>query len=250
MAGRHIERGMAWLRTSAAFGALWATLPAAAAAEPSARYDDVPTRPQPAAPAPSRAAPAEQRYWSTTAAEHLCDRAFTFEQRGQLERALVAYTEALNIDPTYGPAWLGLGRLRASLRDYAEADRVLTAAARVPHLMPDALTERASVRRRAGRHADARADLELAIQLEPTYERVRELSSWYIEERAWPAALALWRRWAAALGETRGSAAHDEALLQVKALTVLAGETDPALRGKEERNWVRRALASIARRPR
>lgn len=216
------------------------TFAGSVAAEPG---DDPPRTPDLA-----HAVPRGVRHWSAEAAERLVERARLHEARQQSERALVAYTEALQMDTTYAPAWLGLGRLRARRGDLAEADRVLSQAARLPEIAADALTERARVRRRLGQLADAQHDLESALTIEPTLERARELSSWYVERRAWLPALQLWRRLDAELEQRGASDDRDEARLHIRALMVLADDTDPVASGAEASDWVRRSLARIAHR--
>ena len=206
------------------------------AAQSAARFEDAP------------AASGAREYWATGAARRLHQRALEYERRADVSRALVAYTDALALDAGYGPAWLGLGRLRAAIRDDAEAERVLIEASRFQDLAPDALFELALVRRRTGRTNEALRDLERSIAQRPRLEPVRLLSSWYVQLRAWPAALAAWRRLAAALEEEADHAIREEAALQLSALQLLAAETDPVWAGKSSNVWERRALARIARR--
>jgi tetratricopeptide (TPR) repeat protein len=227
-----------------------------AAAEPTARFGDVPARPTPkAAPAPQPPADgvreprrAAREPWGRSSARELVRRAEAHAVRGDPAVALTEYNEALRFDPSYGPAYLGLAGLREALRDLAEAERVYDAAARLPDSRADALAGRARVRRALGRDDDAFRDLEISVELVPQRERLRTLADWYVERRAWPAALGAWRRLLSLL-EAEESVDRQEARLRVQALTVLASESDP-VQAPPSRSWVRRSMASMAKRPR
>ena len=77
---------------------------------------------------------------------------------------------------------------------------------------------------------------------------LEELARDYVEQHAWSAALAVFRR-IAANATTEGDAATlTTTRLEVRALRVLAAETDPSQAQPAKHDWVGRALRSIARR--
>ncbi len=224
----------------------------AAIAQPTARFPD-PTREKPAAPAPKppppppRPSPPANESWARRAARLGVERAERRLRQGEPALAVREYTDALQMDPSFGPAYLGLGAVRELLRDFREADRVYSAATRFPDSKAEALARRSAVRRALGRHEEAFTDLESAVSEAPQRKWLRTLGDWYVERRAWPAALNAWRRFLS-LAEREGSSDRDEARLRVQALSVLAAESDPVLNGEDHPSWVRRSLASIARR--
>ena len=184
--------------------------------------------------------------WAARAAERWTARGRALEQRGEVPRALVAYTEALRSDPTFGPAYLGLGRLRERLADYAEAERIYARAIHLPSVAAEALARRASIRRARGDRAGALLDLEAAVRQPGRVgpDHLELLARWYIERRNWLAALMLYRRMAGELDDSDPRFA--EVRLKVRALTVLAADLDPVIIGSDHPNWIRRSLASIA----
>jgi tetratricopeptide (TPR) repeat protein len=194
--------------------------------------------------------PREGGSWATQRARALHDRAARYVQRGDVTYALSAYNEAIQTDPTYGAAYLGLAELREALSDYGEADRLYEMAAQLADSAAEARARRAALFKKQGRAELALREMEAAAQLEPqSPDRQRELATWYVELRAWPAALAVFRQ---LLGQLEASGAGDEetarARVQVQALTLLAADTDPVISGKTHPSWVRRTLARVARR--
>ena len=175
-------------------------------------------------------------------------RAEEHERRGDAARAMTAYTRAIQLDPSYGPAIIRLGRLREAAGDSGEAEQLYTSAARLHEYAAQALVHRARLFLHSGRQAEAFRDLRAAIALDDTNTALRrQLASWYAKRRMWPAALAEWRRIAALLESKPGSPGLREARLQIQALGVLAGPCDPVRAGASDASWVRRALASMAR---
>jgi hypothetical protein len=74
------------------------------------------------------------------------------------------------------------------------------------------------------------------------------LAKRHVEDRAWPAALATWRR-VLAKTETKGDRRlADDARIQIRALSILCSELDPVFDGASSRDWVRRAEATVAKR--
>lgn len=232
---------------------------ASAEAQSTARFPDAkPPAPTPKSPTlpvapPSTVAPQPAKpivaneTWARRAARNQIERAEARLRRGDTSLALVDYNEAVRMDPTFGAAYLGLGAVRELLRDWNEADRVYSIAARLPDSKAEALARRSGVRRALGRDADAFQDLEAAVSESPNRRWLRNLGDWYVERRAWLAALTVWRRFLAE-AEREGSSDRDEARLRVKALAVLAGETDPVLGGSDHPSWVRRSMAHVASR--
>lgn len=247
-------------------------VPVRAGAEPTARFKDVaprataspasPARPQ-KQPGPTRtqtpphraAAPPRSEdvappshSWAKASIAELMRRGREDERQGDALRAMTAYTRAIQLDPTYGPAYIQLGRLREAAGDFREAERLYSSAAGIQEYAAQALVHRARLFLHTGRQAEAFRDLRAAVKLDDKNTALRrQLASWYAKRRMWPAALAEWRRLSALLESKPGSAALREARLQVKALSVLAGPCDPVQAGASDASWVRRALASMAR---
>jgi tetratricopeptide (TPR) repeat protein len=181
-------------------------------------------------------------------AEDELRRARAFEERGDTPLALTAYTVALRIDPTLGPAYLGLARLRERLRDFREAELLYTHALFVREARGAALFGRALLRRADGRTREAFSDLEQSVELEPDSRALTTLAGWYVESRNWPAALSVWRRLARVHREAGDVTKLRDAELSIAALRLLAAEADPVTATDSEKGWVRRSLAHIARR--
>ena len=161
--------------------------------------------------------------------------------------ALKRYTEALALDPTCGPCYLGLGTLRSHLGDVREAERVFSVAlAHVP-AYGEALYARARARRALGWRDEANEDLEAyAAKEDNPLARLRELAHWYGEDGRAPAQLAVWRR-ILVRAELHDPPLAAEARRTVRALQILVGPADPvASPGGDDPT--RRALAAIARR--
>ncbi|HMR76299.1 MAG TPA: tetratricopeptide repeat protein, partial [Polyangiaceae bacterium] len=162
--------------------------------------------------------------------------------------ALRLYTEAVRMDPSYGPAFLGLGELRAALGDPDEAERVFALALGLPTASADAYAARARLRYRRGDMDGAVTDMEASLAVAPgDAPRLLQLAGWHVARQGWAAALVSWRRLLVLYERTDQSSAADHARTQVRALTVLAAESDPVHGiGGAHPSWVRRALARIA----
>ena len=162
--------------------------------------------------------------------------------------AMKRFAEAVHLDPSYGPAYLELGAARERARDYGEAERTYDVAIEhVPNFVA-AFRARAALLRRMGEFARETADLEHVAHLAEGPEALRALTARYIENKAWPAALATVRRLRAYAERSGDEPLARDAALQVRALMVLCGELDPVMAGAADRDWVRRAMASVARR--
>ncbi len=176
------------------------------------------------------------------------ERAEALEARGDIAQALHEYTETIGIDSTLGDAYLKLGALRERMGDAREAELIYTAAVRLTDTRSKALLSRSHLRRAAGLSAQALRDLESAIELDDRPALLEELARDYVELHAWSAALAVFRRIAAHATESGDAPALEAARLEVRALRVLAAETDPSQDLTPKHDWVSRALRSIARR--
>lgn len=186
--------------------------------------------------------------WSRRLAESHYQRGLTLEQRGDIAQALREYSETIAIDSTLGDAYLRLGALRERMGDAREAELIYSEAVRLGDSRAQALVQRSHLHRAAGRSKQAVSDLEAAVELEPQREALQELAQHYVEAHAWAAALATFRRIASSAQQNGESAAADSARLEVRALRVLAAETDPSTQAVKKHDWVGRALTRIARR--
>ncbi len=226
-------------------GALLVASPAAA--QSTARFEDVSGRSGVHIERPTRG-PVDS--WATRRARDFVERAQSHVRRGDVALALQAYSQAIRVDGSHGPAYLGLAWLREGLGDFAEAERLYEAATRLADVAPEAYARRARLRHKLGRDSDALLDLETSLRLDPeSPTRARELASWYAERQAWPAALALWRRLLAGAEKDGNSGEIAEARIQVHALSLLAAESDPVVgAARAHPNWVRRSIRSAAAR--
>jgi tetratricopeptide (TPR) repeat protein len=169
-------------------------------------------------------------------------------RRGDEQVAIRRFVEAIQLDPAYGPAYLELAAARERTGDFTEAERTYGVAIERVTGFAAAFRARAALHGRLGRGEEQLADLEMAARLSETPDVLRDLAQKYVEARAWPAALAVYRR-SGALAEKRGDErAMRDASLHVRALSILAAELDPVSFGASSPNWVRRAEASVARR--
>jgi tetratricopeptide (TPR) repeat protein len=216
-----------------------ALYPAAASAQATARFDDPPS-------GPTRSEMPAPEPWARSAARGLVERAAQLERRGDTADAMRVYNEAIRMDPSFGRAYLALARVRHSLRDFGEAERLYSAAVRLPDTAADALEQRARMQRDRGNERGAFTDLRAAIELDPNaHGRLRTLAAWYVERQAWPAALAAFRRLAATLESTGTREELRQARVQIRALGLLAGDADPVTAGHDHPSAVRRSLARI-----
>jgi tetratricopeptide (TPR) repeat protein len=168
-------------------------------------------------------------------------------QRGDILQALTQYSRVIALQPGCGTAVLELARLRANLGDFVEAERLYARAIRSRNLAAEAYRERALTRRRRGLTPAALSDLMAAVDLEPdNVSSIRQLASWYIEIRAWAAALAQYRALLRVLSDTAPNAELKAARLKTRALVAMAAETDPVANGDESHGWVRRSMSLLA----
>ncbi|MBX3127478.1 MAG: tetratricopeptide repeat protein [Polyangiaceae bacterium] len=241
------------LAASAALATVLGSTPALAT--PTARFDDPVQRPLPPSPPPASRAPAPTpapaESWATRAARELVDRAAQARSGGDAGRALAWLTEAIRMDPSYGPAYFALGSLREALGDVGEAERVYDLALRLPSATAEALARRAELRRRRGDSRGALSDLAASLERAPDHvERLQTLAGWYVEASNWIGALSSLRRVLVLLEQRDASSAEvRDARTRVRALMVLAAELDPVrVGGHDHPHWVRRTFARVAER--
>jgi tetratricopeptide (TPR) repeat protein len=199
-------------------------------------------------PATSAAAAVSRDGWSRRLARSHFERALELERRGDIAQALREYTEAIAIDSTLGDAYSHLGALRERLGDTREAELVYSEAVRLGDTRAQALLDRSHLLRAAGRSALALRDLEASVELEASREALAELARQYVEIQAWSAALATLRRIANSPAANDDPTLHETTRLEIRALRILAAETDPSTQHAKKHDWVARALISIARR--
>jgi len=186
--------------------------------------------------------------WATRRAAELTATGERLAAAGSGDDALVAFRDAIAMDPTYGRAFLDLATAREASGDAAEAERVLSMALeRIPGF-PEARARRARLREWRGDGKGAADDLELALDDRPTdlalHNRLVEAC---IRAGALPRALAAARRWGAA-----ALAAGDEATLRratqmASALSMVVDRADPVTT-HEGRGEVRDLLGAWAKR--
>ena len=203
--------------------------------------------PTPSSPAKRKAQPLKES-WATRAARTLAERGQRARLQGDLGNAARHFHEAVRMDPTYAPGYLGLGQVREDLGDYGQALRTYERATRLRSGGDDAFERLARLSRRLGKKQQSLAALEAAVQLNPSEQtRLELLARWYVEHKAWPAALSLWRRIVDRLrNQNAGESEVQRAELQVAALSLLAGDSDPT--AATDPNWIRRSLSHIAKR--
>ena len=197
---------------------------------------------------------AAPRGFARTAAETAFRRAEVELRRGDTFAAAASYTEAIRLDPSFGAPYLGLAEIRRALGDYRETEWLLSQAVRLPDVQAEAYTRRAHFYQATGRDGLALSDLQAAADEEPTPLRLRELASAYVQRRAWPAALSVYRklRVGTELAPDRApsdaKASAREISETIQALSLLAAETDAVQRDDGQKNWVRRSLRHLATR--
>jgi tetratricopeptide (TPR) repeat protein len=176
------------------------------------------------------------------------------EASGEVDRALRLYTDAITLDPTCAPAYLGLGALRERSLDLREAERVYSIALEHVPTLAEAHARRAGVRFKLGLRDDAVAELRALIDApdDPSgrsaTSALRQLATWYGEERQLPAQLACWRRLLALAEKLADETLMKESKTMVRALQVLVGPADPVtqpIRPTPMRALVARAAASL-----
>jgi len=191
--------------------------------------------------------PNNAAHWSRLAAQSYLERAERAQARGDTLAAVSAFTDALRVDPNLGQAYIELAELRRLLGDIGEAERLLSRATALSDARAEALTQRARLYRLQHRDELALRDLESAVEAEPSVRRLRQLGDFYVEQRAWVAALSVWRRVASEPSLTLEESERAEVLETLGALAVLAAEADAVQHVMRERDTTRRTLRRHAR---
>jgi tetratricopeptide (TPR) repeat protein len=191
---------------------------------------------------------AEGTAWGNGTAAELVRQGQEHARNGNEALATRRFADAIQLDPTYGLAYLELAGLRERAGDLLEAERTYDVAIRnVPDFVA-AYRARAALLHKLGESDRELADLEIAVRLSDAPDPLRDLAQRYAEDRNWPAALATWRKMLVT-AERRGDAVlMHEAGVAIRALVILCGELDPVADGATSKNWVRRSEATVARR--
>lgn len=200
-----------------------------------------------AEPGAAQSAPASESFSRRLSRSHF-ERGIELERRDEIAQALREYTESIALDSTLGEAYLKLGALRERLGDPREAELVYSQAVRLGDTRARALLLRAHLYRAAGQSGQAEKDLEASVELEPNREALEELARHYVEVHAWSAALATFRRIVESARQSGDRTGLESAQLELRALRVLAAETDPCTEHVPKHDWVGRALSHIAQR--
>ncbi len=196
---------------------------------------------------PSAAAQPSQESWATARARALTEQAAASSEAGRHEQALASYRQAIEMDSTYGPAYLGLARLREATGDVEESLKVLALALEAIPAFREALVERADLLHRAKRFGESVTSLLEALRLDRENVGILErLVRTAPRGGALPVALGAARK-LATLARARGDeGAAKEAEITARALTRLVADADPVVRGRGHGEQARRALAASA----
>ncbi len=105
--------------------------------------------------------------WPTARAAELVEAGRAGELRGDVEGAVTRYRQAIEVDPTYGDAYLALGALRVATGDVEEGEK--TYGAGIDHVLgfTAAYVARAELFRGEGKARAAIGDLSAAAVLAP-----------------------------------------------------------------------------------
>jgi tetratricopeptide (TPR) repeat protein len=195
---------------------------------------------------PSRPAAATEN-WATARARALTEEGARHRTAGRTDLAIARFVQALEMDGTFGAAYLGLAEVREATGEIEEAERVLALGLdRIPGFT-DGLRARAGLLARAKRLPEAVESLRQALASAPNDPiMLRELIDLAVRARRLPVALAAARRLstvAHSLGD--GATARDAAVTAI-ALGRLLADTDPVTSARKSPDAVRRAIARAA----
>lgn len=184
-----------------------------------------------------------QENWATKRARELTADGEAEQKAGRGDVAVQRFRQAIDVDPTYGQAYLDLGALRVSQGDLIEAERTYSAALEHIAGFTDGFLARASVRKRQGKRQGAVSDLESALDFAPTNTAIAlQLVEAAVQAGNLPLALGVARRAWRVATEAGDTGSAKEARLSIRALEVLLGGVDPVGAANVE-NPVRRAIA-------
>lgn len=200
------------------------------------------------APAAAGAKAAVTDNWATARARSLTDQGRAHFAAGHVDLALKRYNEALEIDSTFGEAYLALAALRESTGEVAEAERVLELGLdRIPGFA-EGLQARGDLLARDRRPAEAVASFLAVLALRPDDpEALRRIVATAPQGGLLPVALGAARRLAALATSAGDPKLELEMRREATALSRLLGELDPVRAGASSRERPRRALARLAR---
>lgn len=168
--------------------------------------------------------------------------AHAHEAQNDDDVAIRRYTEALALDPSCEPAYVGLGALRERRGDVREAERVYTMALSHVPASTDSKVGRARARWSLGYLDLAARDLEDASREDP--HALEKLGLWYMTAGQMPAALAVWRTILARAKATSDERLAREARIHIRALTTVV-VTDPVSHPTDG-HGIRKTIASVA----
>ena len=187
--------------------------------------------------------------WATTQATELTTQATAHAAHGDAEGAIRLFLQAIAIDATFGPAYVGLGAAHEKNGDNAEAERAY--ATGIEHLVgfADVFLARARLCTKQQRYREAMADLVAASEIAPdNLDLLAELKAADVRMKGLPAALGVTRRMAAVARRQHNEKTASEARMNARALSSLLRELDPVEAGAAGRGAVRQALALFAKR--
>jgi tetratricopeptide (TPR) repeat protein len=185
--------------------------------------------------------------WATARARSLVEAGQSHRHAGHVDLALARFHDAIEMDGTYGPAYIALAELREATGEIDEADRVLTLGLERIPAFTDALAARGALLTRAGRNEEATAALLAALDTSPDDVGIlSKIVAVAPKAGRLPVALAAARRLATLAHERGDTAAERDARLTAKALVTLLGDVDPVARGSHSPERSRRALAALA----
>jgi hypothetical protein len=152
------------------------------------------------------------------------------------------YTEAISLDASCEPAYLGLGALREKNGDVREAERVYSMALMHLPRSNDARMGRARTRWAMGFEELAARDVFDVGADDP--RALRQLALWYMTAAKMPAALAVWRAVAEHPRTADDLDLKREARAQIRALSLVV-VTDPVAHPIDA-NGTRRTISRLA----
>lgn len=197
-----------------------------------------------AAASPARAGES----WATQRARDLVEQGQGHVGAGRADVAAARFRQAVELDSTFGQAYLAWGALMEASRDFAEAERIYAVGIANVARFADGHAARGRLRLLLRRFDEAVDDFAAATRIRPDDRALLSLlGQGLVRAGAWPAALAVERN-VVRLAESAGdedAAAH--ARTQVQALQRLLADIDPVMAGAtHDRGEVRRAIAKLA----